>query len=552
MKGKKVFSLLMVFTMCLSLFLGLTAQVGEAYAEEGLVLHLKFDGNLTDASGTANNAECTYGNITYEEGIFGQSAVFNGKSYLEVQDNATLDLCKLTISLWAYKDKDRNYYERVPYLYKEVDEDHWATPYNLYEPQDNCPMIYLHDEDDESELDQFSMTGSPVDLSKWFLLTVTFDGEEARIYENGVLTKKENVEGSTSATLGNLFIGVCDNGEDFFEGKMDDLRVYNRALSSSEVVNLFDAGMATSPQLLTQTNAMVAHYKFNGSLEDATAFDNDAEKVTGKVTYVNGVNGKAAVFGKKTYLEVPHSDSINFDEGYSMTAWVKTYEKDELVPLLNKQGVSTSSDSNDFSYDVSISHDTFDFTFTPFGYQTGYEYSRYSFDGSIQKTWTHIAVTFDQEEVRWYKNGKMVQKDEIDEDLRNSLAHSNEDLMIGSDGEDFFYGEMDELKLYNYKLSADEVMKDYNSKDSLYISKASSGGIRSMKKNATVSLAVYRKYFETGKSSDKLTSGVYYKTSNKKVFTVDKYGKVKAVGKGSAKLTITHGGISKTYTITVK
>jgi N6-adenosine-specific RNA methylase IME4 len=110
---------------------------------------------------------------------------------------------------------------------------------------------------------------------------------------------------------------------------------------------------------------------------------------------------------------------------------------------------------------------------------------------------------------------------------------------------------IDELKLYNYALSADQIKADFNNKDSLSISSNSLNALQTMKKNASVTLTTSRKYIETGRTV-KLTSGVTYKTSNAKVFTVDKKGNVKAVGKGSAKLTITHGGISKTYTVKVR
>jgi hypothetical protein len=123
--------------------------------------------------------------------------------------------------------------------------------------------------------------------------------------------------------------------------------------------------------------------------------------------------------------------------------------------------------------------------------------------------------------------------------------------MIGSDGELYFVGTLDELKLYNYSLSAKEIKADYQEVDSISISKANQDKIKAMKKGNTVTLATSRKYIDTGKTS-KLTKGLTYKTSSKKVFTVTSKGVVKAVGKGSATLTITHGAISKTYKITVK
>ena len=539
----------MTFVMCLSLFNGLLFQAEAMAAEDGLVVHLKFDDDLTDSSGNGNNATCEYGKITYEDGIHGKSAVFNGKSYIEILDNDTLDVSNITISLWAYKNTPLNAFERVPYVYKQRDEEFDYAPYKLYEFGDNRPILNLHEYD--SELDQFAMEGASIDLRKWHLLTATFNGKEARIYENGELLKKQNCTGAIGVSLGDIYIGVEEDGDLFFKGNMDDLRIYNRALSAKDVVDLYDKGLDESPELLTQKNSLIAHYKFNGDYKDASGFSNDAELAAGKVTFEEGKNGKAAKFKKGTYLEVPDNASLDFDEGFTMTGWIKTTNSSDMMAVLNRPGVSTSPYSESLNYRIQMMHDYYDFYYVPFDYQTGEEGSRHGMDKTTKNKWVHLGVTFDTKEIRWYINSKLVQKEEVPDYYEHDMAHGLGDLMIGSDGELYFVGTLDELKLYNYKLNANEIKEDYKEVDSLSISKDNQSKIKSLKKGSTVTLATSRKYIETGKSS-KVTSGLTYKTSSKKVFTVTSKGVVKAVGKGSATLTITHGGISKTYKVTVK
>ena len=541
--------LLLTVIMCTSLFNGFVFKTEAIAAEDGLVVHLKFDGDLSDSSGNSNDAKCEYGKITYEEGIHGQSAIFNGKSYIEIPDNDTLDVKNMTISLWAYKNTPMNAYERVPYVYKEKDEDFYIVPYKLYEFGDNLPILDLHEFD--TELDQFSIRGASIDLRKWHLLTVTFDGKEARIYENGELLKKQNSSGSIGASLGDLYIGFDEWGDLCFKGNMDDLRIYNRALSASEVAGLYNDGLEESPKLLTHKKGLVAYYKFNGNYKDASKSGNDAELTAGKVTFVDGKNGKGAKFKKGTYLEVPDNTNLDFDEGFTMTGWVKTTNNEDIMAILNKPGVSTSPYSEDFNFRIKMSHYYYDFDYVPFGFQTGEEESRYSMEKSTKNKWVHLGVTFDTKEIRWYYNGKMVKKEKVPDNYEKDMAHGLGDLMIGSDGKLHFVGTMDELKLYNYALSAKKIKEDYNEVDSLSISKANQTKIKSMKKNGTVTLAVSRKYIETGKTS-KLKKDITFKTSNKKVFTVSKTGVIKGVKKGSATLTITHGGVSKTYKVTVK
>lgn len=539
----------MAFVMAASLFVGLNLDTKTAKAEDGLVLHLKFDGDLTDASGNDNNGESTYGKISYEDGIFGQSAVFNGKSYIEIPDSDSLDLEQFTISMWAYKAKNQKTDSWVPYLQKEHDDESWASPYQIYEIGDNQPLIYLHDTADGTEMDQFTAYGSCIDVRKWFLLTATYNGSEVRLYENDTLMKKVSVTGAPAATVGNLYVGMM-NGKFYFNGKMDDLRIYNKSLSAKEVAGLYEKGLAAKPEFLTQTDALVAHYKFDGDYKDDTDFGNDAELVAGKVTFTDGKNGKAAKFAKNTYLEVPNHESIEFDQGFTMTAWINNQKKATNMTLLHKTGPSTQESSNELGLRFHVYEDFYDFNYVPFESQTSYLTSRYTFENNVNK-WTHVAVTFDTEEIRWYVNGKQVQKEEVPEFEGCQIAHSNGSLMIGSDGKYYFQGEVDELKLYNYALSAKEIVKDYEQVDSLLISDANAKSIGGLKAKGTVNLEVSRKYIETGKTA-KLTSGVTYKSSNTKVFTVSNTGKLTAVKKGTANLTISHGAISKTYKVTVK
>lgn len=550
MRRKKVISLVLALIMLTALFTGLSAGSNLALAEDGLVMHLKFDGNLEDSSGNDNNAECTYGKAAYEDGIFGKAVKLNGKSYLEVADSDTLDIEKFTISLWAYKVGHMRESDKVPYVYKGEDEECWTSPYKLYEFGDNTPIIDLHDTSDGTYMDQFYMRGNPIDIRKWFLLTVTYNGKEVRMYENDTLMKKQSVTGSPTPTIGSLYIGMSD-GEYFFNGYMDDLRIYNRALSAGEVTALYEAGLEAKPEFLTQTNALVAHYKFNGNFKDATDFGNDSEVAAGKISFIDGLNSKAAKFSKNSYLEIQDSTNLDFDQGFTLTAWVNIAEKDKFFTLINKTGPSTQGNPDESAYQILLQHNLYDFYYVPFEYQTGLLGLRYSFDNDTINKWDHIAVTYDTKEVRWYKNGKQIKKEKVPEYSECFMAHSDGSLTIGSNGEYYFNGSMDELKLYNYALTAKEIEKDYKNIDSLSISADNQKAITQVKVGKTVTLKVSRSYIDMGKT-EALSSGVTYSSSNKKIFTVTSKGVIKGVKKGSANLTIKHGGISKTYKVTVK
>ena len=74
-------------------------------------------------------------------------------------------------------------------------------------------------------------------------MVVTFDAQrrELRLYVDGVLEGSGSNSGSI--TPGDpLQIGRNDNGQEYFSGLIDDVRLYNRALTAQEVQDLYDAG----------------------------------------------------------------------------------------------------------------------------------------------------------------------------------------------------------------------------------------------------------------------------------------------------------------------
>jgi fibronectin type 3 domain-containing protein len=68
-------------------------------------------------------------------------------------------------------------------------------------------------------------------------VTVTFDGSALRAYVNGVLASTSGYAGSVPASSGALRIGGNAVWGEYFDGLIDDVRVYNRALSAADVAD---------------------------------------------------------------------------------------------------------------------------------------------------------------------------------------------------------------------------------------------------------------------------------------------------------------------------
>lgn len=92
---------------------------------------------------------------------------------------------------------------------------------------------------------------TPLSANVWHHLAVTSSGGVSKIYLNGTQTGPSgNGDSKTTTGLGLAY----GNGDNYFAGSIDDLRIYNRSLSAAEVQSLYNLGGGAPPPTPTPTN----------------------------------------------------------------------------------------------------------------------------------------------------------------------------------------------------------------------------------------------------------------------------------------------------------
>ena len=82
----------------------------------------------------------------------------------------------------------------------------------------------------------------------WSHVAVTYDGASLRLYVNGAQVSSRAATGSLVASTGALRIGGNSVWGEYFRGRIDELRIYNRSLSASEIAANRDRPVSsTSP-----------------------------------------------------------------------------------------------------------------------------------------------------------------------------------------------------------------------------------------------------------------------------------------------------------------
>ena len=80
---------------------------------------------------------------------------------------------------------------------------------------------------------------SVIQNNTWYLVTITYDMQNIKFYINGIIDKVIPLNSSTPISNNFVRIGASTSGgAGFFSGKIDDIRIYNRALSQAEITYL--------------------------------------------------------------------------------------------------------------------------------------------------------------------------------------------------------------------------------------------------------------------------------------------------------------------------
>ncbi len=547
---------------------------------KGLVAHWRFEGDLKDSSQFKNDGEAVGGKngVTFVDGVVNRKGVkLDGKSYISVKDSPSLDLTnEFTFSFWVYKEdmrKKDNMEGGVPYIIKNADP-YGDFPYGVYEWWEMTPGITYCD--DSGAADVHSQ--KQVDIQKWTLLTYTYDGSTMKIYKNKELVKSELVSTSLINSSQPLYIGfghfmTVDN---YFKGVLDDMRIYNTAISYSDVETLYDevAGNIQAKHIINKPNKLVAFYRFENSLLDFSGFKNDGVAIkANNFKYVDGVAGKGIKFSGASYIEVKDSDSLDLDKGFTFGMWVYKDKSSKNQPIFAKYGESHNKKQT--SYSLIDWNDGQRLSLSNFDDDGNIaEFSTESSNEMLDGRWFFYTATYngkddedntdaDSNTIKLYINGNLVGTQEFDGDISNS----NGPLWIGGTTDSvFFKGIMDEFRIYNYALSPTEVKNLYKMRDSLEVTCASKDivlGSLKPKQNAQLSVNLLSPPFHTNHIRDlpvseyKLTNLVVtsvatYSSSNTKVATVSATGQIAAIAKGSTVITVKYGALTKTVSVVVK
>lgn len=219
---------------------------------DGLIAYWQFDENegttILDRSGNHNRGLLING--TRSEGKYGKAVELSGRddSHVSIPGSVSLNSLtdKITVTAWVFPTV-------APEGFKVVVSRQIGTVlhpdqfYLGFGPEDGRMHYKWHlGTDDGGTLREGDIYSAVPDNNRWIHLAGTYDGSIMRLYLDGSEIDNRPLTGNIRVDDNPVTIGGEENGADpqvvegEFEGLIDEVRIYSRALDASEIREIFD------------------------------------------------------------------------------------------------------------------------------------------------------------------------------------------------------------------------------------------------------------------------------------------------------------------------
>lgn len=195
-----------------------------------------FNENISDISGNGNNGEFVGApsyqiGLTFSGGSLGKALSFNGSTdYVKIPDSASLDIGgSLTVAAWVKYNSAASAAEHAPVT---KSGEYLLTSARTGDKVRFCIKVH-----DGTDWEPGACTATIYSLDIWYFVVGVYDstaGNKLKIYVDGNLISQGN-NTAAGPTTNELRIGTINPTYSLFHGLIDEVRIYSKALGSSEI-----------------------------------------------------------------------------------------------------------------------------------------------------------------------------------------------------------------------------------------------------------------------------------------------------------------------------
>jgi len=208
--------------------------------QSGLIAHYEFEDNINDSANDYNLSVAGGGSELYNNiGKYGKSYIFNGTdNYLKTATNALDENQTGTISFWIKDSVDNGQ------AYVVMQDNSGSSTFSPSIYTDGSKNLGAYGNIHQYPLDQTPIGQAMFD-GNWHHIVLTFSGTNtATFYFDGqyVIPSDQSADEFKIGTTIALGVQYANNitPQSFLSGEMDDVKIYNRVLSSSDITKLYN------------------------------------------------------------------------------------------------------------------------------------------------------------------------------------------------------------------------------------------------------------------------------------------------------------------------
>ncbi len=311
----------------------------------------------------------------------------------------------------------------------------------------------------------------------WKHYTVVFDGTQPdnagkiKIYINGV-AKTLSFEGTILALTSDPYVAAKLGSNttwnaNYLAGSLDDVRIYNRALSAAEMAQMYNSTKDGYLGNIKVSTGLVGYWKLDDNAANTTVKDYSGKNNTGTFSDVAGDPntsahstagqiGSAMTFDRADdYVGIPYNSILN-PSIFTLSAWVKITtsfaEYDQYAGIASTIDNTTQTKG----YALQIRRTTH-----KFGFYIGGSLI-VSNEAAIPGNWYHVVGVCDGATISLYVNGiKQIETANVTIILNPNLP-LNIGALLGDYTDGYLWsGLIDDVKIYNYARTAEQIYNNY-------------------------------------------------------------------------------------------
>ncbi len=239
-----IFAKTKYISICFGLIVAILVLGGQCYARidtksiVGIWL-MESDKEVVDMSKNGNNGEVK-GNLKLVDGKFGKALLYPAQkdSFVEIKHNNSLDLTTFSFTMWVKLNPTNTYQCVIAKTTDGLTENY--TGYLM----DSSKVFWTRFTSGGATKWQFQKFGvTPITDDSWHHLAGTYDMKSVKSYVDGKVEADAPFDGKPDANTGPLTIGACTGMPYPVNGIIDEVALFNTALSEDDIKNIMNNGL---------------------------------------------------------------------------------------------------------------------------------------------------------------------------------------------------------------------------------------------------------------------------------------------------------------------